>query len=468
MPLLPDIARATTAEHDMLPTGSVVLALVSGGADSVSLLRLLAGRELGDDVRFSVLHVNHMLRGEAADADEAFVVSLCAELGVACRTVRFDVAAYAEAESLNLEDAGRRVRYRFAEDELDARCDALGISPLRGKIAVAHTLDDQLETFLMRMVTGAGPAGLRAIAPVRDRIVRPLLGARRSQVVEYLESLGQTWREDITNEDTSRLRSWVRHELKPLVESVNPSFDSTLERTVRLLADEDELLSDMAEAFSHDFVERLEGGIAFNRAYMTTLSRAMARRTVREALFREFPEATRLEFEHVEAIVEGLGDDAFARDLPFGLHARTEYDKLMVSRRDTGTAPLAPCLLEAPGRCDLGGFGVIEARLVCSDDVNDDSQRAFVDAALVAGALTVDGPREGDRMRPLGMEGTKKLSDLFVDEKVPKRLRAVTPVVRYRDRIVWVAGLRLSDEFKVVPQTSQVLELFWRREHTST
>lgn len=468
MPALPDIARATVAEHAMLPAGSVVLALVSGGADSVSLLRLLAAGELGADLKVSVLHVNHMLRGEAADGDEAFVAALCAEIGVPLRAVRFDVAAYAEAEGFNLEDAGRRVRYRFAEDELDASCEAHGVSTLHGRIAVAHTLDDQLETFLMRLVTGAGPTGLRAIAPVRDRIVRPLLGVRRTQVVEYLESLGQSWREDVTNADTSRLRSWVRYELKPLVESVNPAFDTTLARTVRVLADEDGLLTEMAEAFSHDFAEEVDDGVAFDRGCMSTLPRAMARRTVREALFGVFPDASRLEFEHVEAVVDGLADDTFARDLPFGLQARAEYGKLVVSRRGAEAASLAPCLLDVPGRCDLGRIGILEARLVRLEDVNDDRMRAFVDAALVGGALTVDGPREGDRMRPLGMEGTKKLSDLFVDEKVPKRLRASSPVIRSADRIVWVAGLRLSDEFKVTAQTVQVLELFWRREQTST
>jgi len=452
----------------MLPAGSVVLALVSGGADSISLLRLLAGGALGDDLRVSVLHVNHMLRAEDADGDEAFVSGLCAELAIECRVVRFDVAAYAEAEDLNLEDAGRRIRYRFAEDELDARCNAVGVSPLRGRVAVAHTLDDQLETFLMRMVTGAGPGGLRAIAPVRGRIVRPLLGARRSQVVEYLDSLGQGWREDVTNADTSRLRAWVRHELKPLVESVNPSFDATLERTVRVLADEDELLSEMAEAFSHDFVERAGDGIAFDRDYMGTLSRAMARRTVREALFRAFPDASRLEFEHVEAIVDGLAEDSFARDLPFGLQARTEYGRLMVSPREAEVVPLAPRLLEVPGRCDLGRLGVVEARLCSLGELSDDPYRAFVDAALIQRALTVDGPREGDRFRPLGMEGTKKLSDLFVDEKVPKRLRPSNPVIRSGDRIVWVAGVRLGDEFKVTGESTQVVELRWRREHTST
>ncbi|HSQ22094.1 MAG TPA: ATP-binding protein, partial [Coriobacteriia bacterium] len=151
--MLPDIARETTERHAMLPEGSAVLALVSGGADSIALLRLLATGELGDLTgRLAVLHVNHLLRGQDADADEAFVMALCECLDVPCRSVRYDVAAYAEAEGLNLEDAGRRVRYLFADDELDARCAALGVPSERGRIAVAHTADDRLETFLARLV----------------------------------------------------------------------------------------------------------------------------------------------------------------------------------------------------------------------------------------------------------------------------------------------------------------------------
>ncbi|TDB37683.1 MAG: tRNA lysidine(34) synthetase TilS [Actinobacteria bacterium] len=460
---LPDIARTAVAEYDMLPAGSVVLALVSGGADSVALLRLLAAGDLGDLAGLSALHVNHLLRGDAADADAAFVEALCAQLGVPCTVVRFDVAAYAEAEGLNLEDAGRRIRYRFAESELDSRCAAASLSPLRGRIAVAHTLDDQAETFLMRLVTGAGPGGLRAIGPVRGRVVRPLIGARRADILGYLTGLGQHWREDATNADTSRLRSWVRHDLLPLAQSRNPAFAETLARNVRILAEEDTLLSEMASAFSRDFASFEEGRLTFETAQMRTLSRPMARRTVREALLRAFPDASRLEAAHVEALVDGLAIEGFAHDLPFGLRAVDEYGRLCLSRRDDIASPVAPCLLEWPGRCDLGELGSIEAALSTPQGVSDDPFSAYVDADALTGPLTVDGPRDGDRMTPLGMTGTKKLSDLLVDVKVPKRLRASIPVIRDGERIVWVAGVRLDERYKVTAETRRVLALSWKR-----
>ncbi|GAV31749.1 tRNA(Ile)-lysidine synthetase [Coriobacteriaceae bacterium EMTCatB1] len=461
---LPDIARATALEHRMFPEGGAVVTLVSGGADSVALLRLLASGALGDFAgRLRVLHVDHMLRGDDAAADAAFVEALCAEFGVPCRVVRYDVAAYAAAEGLNLEDAGRRVRYRFAEQEADALADALGASRSHVRIAVAHTLDDHVETFLMRLLAGAGASGLRGIRPVRGRIVRPLIAARRAEVREWLASQGASWREDATNADTARTRAWIRAELLPLIETRFPAFARTTERTLGILADEDDLLAEMAEAFARDFATVAPGRVELDRARMATLSRAMARRTVRAVLAAAFPEAGRLEAEHVEAIVDGLSCEDFARDLPFGLRAETEYATLAVSRRADTPAPVEPCLLEVPGRVDLGVAGAMTARYAEPGEMPATRDAAVLDADALGLPLLVDAPRPGDRIQPLGMAGTKKLHDVFVDAKVPKRLRPVTPVVRSSGDVAWVAGLVTSERFKVTDATKRVVVVEWER-----
>lgn len=452
----------------MLPEGCVVLAMVSGGADSVALLRLLADGALGAPAGLSALHVNHRLRGEASDEDERFVREICRALGIDLRVVSYDVAGYAESEGLNLEDAGRRIRRRFATSELDARCLAIGASPALGRVAVAHTFDDRLETFLARLVAGAGPGGLRSIAPVHGRTVRPLIEARRADVIEYLTSLGQAWREDLTNADTTRERAWVRHELLPAIEARTPAFASTAARTLRIVGEEDDLLAEMAAAFAHDFA-RIEGGVlAFDRGLMQTLSRPMARRTVREALLGAFPEASRLEFEHSEAIVDGLADDGFARDLPFGLRAETEYGRLNISRKRELHPTVAPGLLELPGVLDLGAAGAIEAQFAAPEAPALAGDAASIDASAVTWPLVVDSMREGDRIRPFGMEGTKKVGDLLTDEKVPRRLRGGVPIVRDGDRVVWVAGVRLAEDVRVTGTTARVAELRWHRPQAGT
>ena len=262
-----------------------------------------------------MLHVNHQLRGADADADAEFVRALCEALGVEATIVRFDVAEYADAEGLNLEDAGRRVRYRFAEEALDAACAAARVRPERGRIAVAHTRDDRVETFLMRAITGAGAGGLSSIPYARGRIVRPLLDCDRADVRAHLRGARPAVARGRLERRHHPARALVRAQIVPVAEQVNPAFRETLARSIDLLAGDDALLSRLAEDFSRDFAQITDDGrVEFDRAFMVTLDPAMSRRTIRKALIRAFPEASRLEASHVEALVRGaLGGQLRAR-----------------------------------------------------------------------------------------------------------------------------------------------------------
>jgi tRNA(Ile)-lysidine synthase len=456
-----DIARSTAAARGMLVDGSVVLAMVSGGADSVALLRILASGELGEPAGLSVLHVDHMLRGVDSDGDAEFVADLCAAIGVVCTVARYDVAAYATEAGLNLEDAGRRVRYRFAEEALDAACAEAAVDGGGGRIAVAHTYDDRMETFLMRLASGAGPAGLLGMPYARGRLVRPLLDARRSDVVSYLRDLGQEWREDATNADTSRVRARVRAELLPLLERMNPRFDEALARTLAVLGDEDAWVDAAAKDASASAFDVRRGEVRADRAALAALPRALARRALRAALAGAFPDDTRIEFDHVEAVLDGLVESGFARDLPGGLRAFTEYATLVISRTPDGAGALAPALLPVPGTADLGTAGTLSAQEADPRALVDDARVALVDADRFSGPLAVDSVRPGDRMRPLGMSGTRKVSDVLTDAKVPRRARPSVPVVRHGGSIVWLAGVRMSEDYRVGPGTSRAVRLEW-------
>ncbi len=451
------------ATHHMLPAGAPLLLMVSGGSDSIAMLRLFASNEVARGGPLAVLHVDHGLRGVDSLADAAFVESLCATLGVRCDVERIDVAEVALREGLNVEDAGRRERYRLADEHLDGLCGRAGVSAERGRIAVAHTRDDRTETFLMRAAQGAGATGLTSLRSVRGRIVRPLIDATRLELRAYLAELGQEWREDSTNADTDRLRSKIRHELVPIMREINPQFDTALARTLSLLADEDDLLREMGDAFARDFSESAKDEVVFDRAMMSTLSRPMKRRAIRSALRGRFPEASRLEFEHVERLTDGLDIDGFAHDLPYGLRAHDEYGRMVVSRAGDGAVVLASCLLPVPGICDLGSAGTLHAEETEPDSVDSDVYTALIDLDAIESGLSVGSAHEGERMRPLGMRGSKKVSDVFVDAKIPRRQRSGIPVIRDGERIVWVAGVRMSEEYKVTDATARAVRIVWQR-----
>lgn len=236
----------------MASAGDRVGVGVSGGADSVALLRLLV--ELKDRLGIFpvVLHFNHQLRGAESDADEDFAASLAAEHGLECFAERADVAAAARGHRWNLEDAARRLRYAFFGSAVErhrlARC------------AVAHTADDQAETVLARLVRGTGPAGLAAIYPVKGHVIRPLLEIRRGELRQYLAGIGQGWREDLSNQDVTRLRARLRHQVLPVIErGLQPAIVSHLGRLAQLSREDEVFWSALVSERLAALVRR-EGG----------------------------------------------------------------------------------------------------------------------------------------------------------------------------------------------------------------
>jgi len=313
---------------------SALVLLVSGGADSTALLHALASGELPPYGVLEVLHVNHQLRGLEADGDERFVHDICKALGITCHVVSFDVDSYAKEHELNLEDAGRIIRYEEANKLLDMLCREHRLLPSKSRIITAHTLDDRIETFFWRALWGGGTGALGSIAATRDNIIRPLISTTRNEVIAYLTGHNQPWREDATNQDLTRTRAAIRHTLIPACEEVRPSFRRSIERTMDLAAGDNEILERMEQAFARDFViEREEGEIlAFIAPMMRTLDKTMRSRTVRSALFETFPEARRIDGPHIDALVDAFDCDTFARDLGYGLRATLKCDTLRVTK----------------------------------------------------------------------------------------------------------------------------------------
>lgn len=288
----------------------VGVAAVSGGADSVALLCALVDLKPG---AVAAVHVNHQLRGDESDADEAFVRELAAQLDIPCHVARVDVAS--RAVGANLEATARQVRYEFLAEvarEVNASW-----------IATGHTADDQAETVLHRLIRGAGLQGLRGIAPVHECIVRPLLGVTRADVLDYLAALGQPYREDSSNADPRFTRNRIRRELLPLLRTFNPDMVSAL---VRLASQAGEAF-DVLQADAATLLVKVELPRAGRRVVLDAVKLKVAHPYLVRELFRglwqrEGWPASEMNAEHWTRLVAIARGEVAAADFPEGLHAR--------------------------------------------------------------------------------------------------------------------------------------------------
>jgi tRNA(Ile)-lysidine synthase len=395
--------------------GEPLLVLVSGGGDSVCLLEVAV--RLG--ARVSALHVNYGLR-EGADADEAFVRGLSERLGVSLHTERVSLPA-----SGNLQDRAREARYAIAERLAE------------GDYAAAHTASDQAETVLYRLAVSPGSRALHGMAPRRGRLVRPLLGVTRDEVRDYLRARGLEWREDPSNADRRFARARVRHDLLGALREIGPAAERTIAATAAQLREEATLLDRAVDAV----LEELGGGPAVPLAALREQPPAL-RRLVLRRLAGDRP---------VPDEVLELGErGSRSLDLGEGLRAVAEYGTLRFTSAADPREP-QPVELPVPGRARFGSWE-LEAELAQEGDVS-------VSAAAIGDVATVRAWRDGDRMRPLGMRGTKTLQDVFTDRRVPRSLRGTLPIVTVDGEVAWVAGVAVSENFRLEPEAERVAVL---------
>ena len=486
-----------------------VILMVSGGADSMALLHMAATEplDLGDGAglvrvakeRLHVLHVNHLLRGADADADQHFVQETCDSLGVPCTALRVDVAKFAQERDGNVEDVGRRVRYDAARELAQKLCTEQGISRQKAKILTAHTADDRAETFMMNVMHGSGMSGLASIPRHRGLIYRPLLDYTHDQLKDWLKARGLDWHEDATNTDTHYLRAYMRHNVLPLLKARNPMLVQTVCKIADLMTDEDDYLeAKAARKLRQITLRKSEFSLVLDALKLSSTDMVIARRVVRIVARQLIPEAW-LEFRHVDAVLEAVAAGVGVANLPQNLEARVRLGTVTfsftgaagsasaaggaASNESAGTSPAAPTFgehLAVPGTLELADGRVLSARILPVEHgfdvvsyVTAHSQEWLGESVLLdakacgvdpvhGGSLWVSGPEAGDTMQPLGMHGqSKKISDLLGEAGVPVEFRSMMPIVRtnIRGHVVWVAGIRPDERVKCTQDSKQLLEL---------
>ncbi len=444
--MLGEIQRSF-ARQAMPRRGALVLVAVSGGADSIALLHALAQLRPQLGIRLAVAHLNHGIRGAAAAADAAFVKRVAQQLGLPVSMERADVPARAQAAGLSLEMAARAARYEFfARTAHQLRAAA---------VAVAHNADDQVETVLLRLARGAGPQGLGGMEPVSRqgglKIIRPLLSVTRTAILAFLKQHRLRWREDASNRDPHFLRNRVRHEILPLLERrLNPQLRAALLRTADLLREENKFLDGLASRALPRHTGTQRPTLPVTR--LTALPLALRRRALRLWLISAGVAAEQLDYAAIAAALALLEHQrgTKALDLGGGWKAVRTYARLTLEK-EVPAPPPAWRLATAAHRGILKEKPTQPGRLPA---------RATLSAAAVgASPLLVRAARPGDRMAPLGMQGTKKLQDIFTDAKVPREQRRLIPVVECRGVIVWLPGYRVARGWEVPTNRSRALLL---------
>ncbi len=447
--------RDTIRKYSMVKQGQRVLAGVSGGPDSMAMLHALYSLRCELGIELAVAHLNHNLRGHESRRDMEFVRAKAAQYGLEFFGRRLGKGTLRRTRSGGPQAAARQKRLSF----LHETARKFGAA----RIALGHTMDDQAETMLMRFMKGSGLAGLSGIWPLRGLHMKPLIHVSRAEVMRFIEEEGIDFVVDSSNLKDDYLRNRIRHHLLPyLQENYNPSIIESLARTAESLRHDNDYIEAIAGHLGV-LVKKTRTKIVLDAARLRDLHQALLTRVFLGAAGTLGQRAS-ISSAHIEAftsLVKGKRPNTEVT-LPRGIHAWREYGRVVISTRPpAGTGPFEVELM-VPGKTVIKGVGGISVTLLDAPPGRFSPSSAYFDAATVPEPLVARSFRPGDRIRPLGMVGTKKIKEIFIDERVPFQKRGTTPIVAAGGEVLWVAGLRQSRAYSLTEKTGRVLQLSFR------
>lgn len=451
-------------KHKMILPGQRIVVGLSGGADSVALLHILKRMQETMYIELFAAHVNHGLRGQAARDDAVFAEELCKRWGIPFFLKAADVRALSHTLRRTEEEAGRMVRYGFFHEVMEK---------VNGdRIATAHHKNDQAETILHNVIRGSGMQGLTGIRPVRDGIIiRPLLDVSRQEIEDYLIKHQLSYREDASNADPVYTRNRIRNRLLPvLAEHYNPDIVDSLTRMAGILRDEDDFLTGHCSSLYEAYAVSGPGQIRMDLKKFKACHPALQRRLVRMAVADLRGNLVNVGSSHIEAVIRLASRSAtgartlIPADSLSGreIWAELSYDFLVFRRADDKQPASAfDCLLPVPGQVRLE-----ELNLTVTAEKWDQNKGLpfsprciYIDGEKIKGELRLRQRRDGDRFRPLGMQGRKKLKDYFIDRKIPREQRNRIPLLTDGENIIWVVGFHMSQDYRITERTRRIVKI---------
>lgn len=442
-----DRVRRTIEENALLENGDSVICAVSGGADSICLLHTMLRLKSDYNLSVYVANVNHMIRGEESDGDSEFVRVVAKAADAEFFYREYDVIKIARERKIGEEECGRILRYEFFE-ELSQRLGG-------AKIATAHNLNDNAETVLFRLIRGTAAQGLGGIKYKRKNIIRPLLDIPREDIEKYLRSNSLTWREDSTNKIPLYARNKIRLQVMPVLNEISQGAEKKISAASRYIAEDN--------AFIDLLAQRAEKECFFKDRLMTEpfLNAPMPLRRRMCANVLKAWEASEVTAEKIERFCEfAKAESGRCFDINADAYAQKSYDAIILCRRGEKT-PF--CLMLDDENAAVGEDFTVSIKYSDTPLKRNGNNTAVFDAQKLSTPLIVRSRKEGDKISLKGAGGTKKLSDIFTDEKIERHLRDSIPIVEKDGEILFVCGIRQSSLYETDENTKKYLIIKYER-----
>lgn len=442
----------TISKYGLISKGDRIVLGVSGGADSVALLDILYDMSVEYDLKLHVVHVNHGLRGLAADNDQKYVEDICRQRNISCRIFKFDVAEIARKEHLTSEEAGRKMRYYAFETVANEVC--------ADKIATAHHMNDNTETLLFNILRGSGLTGLCGIRPIRGKYIRPLIKTSRAEIENYLRLKNIPWCTDITNNETFFTRNKIRHELLPYIrDNFNPSAENALQRMSELCCDDNDFIDSVANKCISDFTLKQDSTyVTLDKEKFNSQHIAIKRRMIRHILEKLSVSLKDVHMVHVDNCIKMVeSSDSGAYVYVGNCRVGLEQNGIHFSIKDV--CDDFEVYVAMDSECYIPQ---IKSRVVIKsvhERGTSSKNRVYVSADDIDLPLLVRNRRNGDRIKPFGVNGEKKLKDYFIDKKVPLSERNNIPVFVHNNKILWIGGYCISEDCRITSNTDKILML---------